>query len=500
MNSKGLIVENLRKSYGPTVALDNVSLTVYPGEVHTILGENGAGKSTLIKIISGVTKPDSGSITVDGQIVSRHRLSPKLMIRKGVATVYQEGGLVPDLSVAQNLCLTRSLSPFTSMGQRNYIAQKILEDHKITNIDPSLPVRKLTLEQRQKIEIIRAVSSNPTALLFDEAFSSLSPPAFSWFINLLEEMKANNVSIVIISHRLEEVKSVSDRITVLRNGRVMGTYPAREVTDEVVVKLMLGYELSALAAKTGEDTLGQPLLKVNGLLAPPKLRPTSFIIREGEIVGVAGLEGQGVAELFKSLYGSQPNSHGTIEIGGKLTRVNSPRMAIQNGIVYIPNDRAQEGLCINLTVAHNMSLPILSSLTRHGWLQASAERKIVSNMLRRLSVSPDDPYIATRSLSGGNQQKVLLGKWLLANTRIFLLYDPTRGVDVGAKREINLLIRELAAKGRAVLFYSTDIQELVNIAHRVLVFYRGTIVEELKGQEITSQKIVAAMTGLKKGE
>lgn len=487
-----LNLRNINKRYGNQIALRDINVAVKAGQTHALLGENGAGKSTMVNVIAGCVRPDSGSVELFGAGV--HWGHPMDAIAGGVATVYQEGSIVPDLKVYDSFLTTRKRKPFLGPTKSARVVKEILESFGVTDVNPESYGRDLGLVQRQKLEIVRALSRKPKVLLLDEAFSALTAKELDWLLALLEVERNKGTTIVVVTHRLDEIRDIYQQFTILRNGEIVGTYQANELDEDARIRLMLGRKLNRMVSSAeGPKERRQEKLSVSGLSAAPKLDKVDLALHESEIVGVAGLDGQGQLQLFNCLYGVEDGVRGTIVINGKPVRIRSPADAVRNGIVYIPPNR-REGLLFEQSVKDNMALSILRRLTSWGLLRSRTEREQVVEMMTRLEVKPFGPELPVKALSGGNQQKVLLGKWLLRDTDIIMLYDPTRGVDVGTKYEINLLIKRLADEGKSVLFYSTDMGELIAVADRIVVFYRGKIVEEIE-KAITQERVLKAMTG-----
>jgi ribose transport system ATP-binding protein len=493
-----LIVSDLRKRYGATVALDDLSLSIDRGRVHALLGENGAGKSTLVKLLSGLTQPDAGSIAVFG--TSTQIDNPKDAHRLGIRTAFQEISLIKDLTVAQNFLLMEE--PVGPSGmireqQRNALVSKQLERLSLDHIDVRAEVRNLDLPTRQKIEIARAISHNPRILLLDEPTSSLSARDVDWLGAIIDRLSRDGTTIIFISHRLQEVRRFCSDLTILRNGRSVGSHAIGAISDDEVIQLMIGRSISAAFPPKPTEPATQieaPALSVRALRSTAGLNGVSFDLWPRRITGLGGLDGMGQRELFLALFGLAELQSGSIAVNGYEVKIGSPADAISEriGISMVPEDRKAEGLFLDLDGRQNISLPSLGHFTRWGFVKHRAEVAAVRSALELVQVVPRALWSLVREFSGGNQQKIVLAKWLLAGSRILLLYDPTRGVDVGTKAEIYHLVRQFADAGGAVLYYSTDIPELVNLCDQVAVIYRGRIAEILKGEEITETKIMAA--------
>ncbi len=495
-----IAVSGITKRFGATVALDNASCEVARGEVHALLGENGAGKSTLVKLLSGLLQPDSGEIRLFGEPVTLTH--PRQCHALGIQTAFQEMTLIKDLTVTQNMLLPyepTGLAGQISRRRAQRVVAETLAALGLSDIDPTAEVRDLDLPVRQKIEIAKAVCRKPRILLLDEPTSALSGADVTWLGGQIARLKAQGVTIVFISHRLPEVRMFCDSLTILRNGTDVGAFRVADISDDEVIRLVIGRSLAATfppKERTVREETKAPLA-VRGLATRGRLRDVSFSLRAGEVLGIAGLQGMGQQELFLALFGMEGISHGTIVVDGREATIAAPTDAVSAsiGISFLPEDRKTEGLFLKLPGRDNVSLPVIERFSRHGLIDVAEEETAVAEVLKRMDVHPRALYRPCSSLSGGNQQKVAIAKWILAESRIWLMFDPTRGVDIGTKHEIYLLIREFARSGGAVLFYSTDVPELVNLCDRVLVMYRGRVVEELEDALITEENIVRAALG-----
>ncbi len=482
---------DLVKAFGGVVALAGASFSVRPGEVHALVGENGAGKSTLIKILGGRIRPDSGSVRIKGLAVDLR--SPEDAHRLGAWTVFQELTLFPGMTVAENLLLRREPRGALGLVQRRRLngeAEGILARLGLDHIDPGELVEDVSLAQRQIVEIVRAVLNAPEMLFLDEPTSSLVEREVEWLFGLVRDLRARGTAIVFTSHRWREIIRIADRITVFRNARQVGTFT--EIGEDEAVALMAGRRVEALYPPLPPKPASDPALAVEHL-AGRGLDDVSLTLGKGEILGVGGLAGHGHRELFFTLFGAMKPSHGTIAIAGRPVRLRNPRDAIRAGlgIALVPEDRKTEGLLLPMSVKVNLTLPILGRLSRLGLIRRREERGRTRDMIAALSVRPPDVARQVGTLSGGNQQKVLIGRWLLAECGIILLYDVTRGVDVATKHEIYQLVGRLAREGRAILFYSSDAEELAHLAHRVIVMREGRIAAELPAP-VTSEEIVSS--------
>ena len=488
-----LLVEGIgvSKSFGGVHAIEEASFAVMGGEVHALVGENGAGKSTLIKILGGRLSPDSGEVRIKGRAIALRGTREARAL--GIETVFQELMLFPGLTVAENLLLGREpRSRFGPIHRRRteQAAEALLASVGITHIDPLALIEDISLAQRQIVEIVRALSRKPDILLLDEPTSSLVEREVAWLFERVRALRDTGAAVVFTSHRWHEVTEIADRITVFRNGRDVGTFT--ELDEDAAVTLMTGQRLGAKFPPLPPMPT-EPAMGVENL-AGARLQGVSFTLRRGEILGVGGLAGQGHRELFFLLFGAERRSGGRISIDGRAARIRSPREAKgpRIGLALVPEDRKTEGLLLGMSVRDNLTLSILDRISRVGLLRGLLERRLAQEMVQGLAVRTAAIGSPVGALSGGNQQKVLLGRWLLTEPRILLLYDVTRGVDVATKFEIYQLVARLAAEGRAILFYSSDAEELARLCHRVLVMREGRIAAELTPPDISAEQIVAA--------
>jgi ribose transport system ATP-binding protein len=472
------------RSFGGVRALVEASFEAVSGEVHALVGENGAGKTTMIKVLCGMVRPDAGTIRFAGEPV--HLAGPQAALARGVGTVFQELTLLPWLTVAENLLLRDPPTGPLGLVRRRALApraEEILTEYGVTGIDARELAANLSLEQRQLVEIVRTVRRKPRVLFLDEPSAALSAHAAAWLYDLVRTLRGQGCCVVFTSHRWREVDELADRVTVFRNGQHVTT--RTDLDEATAVKLMTGRTIDRVypplppppAAGTG------PVLEVQDLTGPA-LHGVSVVLRPGEIVGVGGLAGQGQRELFRTLFGAARATGGRTLVDGRPRRIRRPWEAISAriGIALVPEDRKSEGLLLPMSVRDNLTLAILGRVSRLGLLSAKAERAEVESMVQRLAIRTSRP--ATQevgTLSGGNQQKVLLGRWLLTRARVLLLYDVARGVDVGTKHDMYRLIGELAAEGKAVLLYSSETEEVAHMSHRVLVMRAGRVVAELPG-------------------
>ena len=490
--SAAAAVEGLKlsKSFGGVLALDSASFSARRGEVHALVGENGAGKSTLIKLLGGRLHPDAGEIRIHGRAVEIS--GPERAHALGVWTVFQELTLLPWMTVAENLLIRREPRGRLGLIDRRRMADEaeaILAGLGVRNIDPRALIEDLSLAKRQMVEIVRVIAQKPETILLDEPTSSLGDSEVDWLFGLVRELRAQNRCIIFTSHRWNEITHIADRITIFRNGKDLGTFV--EIDEGQAVSLMTGQRLEAFFPKPPALAEASPMLEARGL-AGPGLAGVSLTLHAHEILGVGGLAGQGHRELFFSLFGAAPRTGGEIVVAGKRARMKSPRDAARLGMALVPEDRKTEGLLLPMSVGVNLTLAVLANISAMGVLRRRRERGLADRMIEALKIRTPDLGNPVGRLSGGNQQKVLLARWLLADSRIILLYDVTRGVDIATKHEIYELMMRLAGEGRAVLFYSSDAEELAHLCHRVLVMREGRIAAELPAPGVTAEDIVSA--------
>ena len=494
-----LRMEDVTKRYGGVTALDDVVFACERHSIHAVLGENGAGKSTLIKIVAGVTWADSGRMILDGRDVAFASSSDTT--RAGIVCIFQELSLMPDLSVADNICVTNPPSRWGQIKQRaqHIRAEELLARVGCEDVNPLSRVRDLPLSRRQMVEIAKALGREPSLLILDEATSALTASDVENVFGILRDLRDRGTAILYISHRMAEIEAIADTCTVFRNGRNIETFSQGTRRAEEVVELMIGREISQVyPAKPVLDQGSEPVLEARNLSWEDRLNDISLSVRAGEIVGLGGLDGQGQRELLLSLFGVLRGVRGGVRLHGRDVVIGSPATAKspENRVAMIPEDRKTEGLMLPMSVRDNLTIAGLGQLVRYGMVDLAEEARRVTSLIERMQIKAEAPGDAVGSLSGGNQQKVVIAKWLMTDARIFLLMDPTRGIDVGTKQEIYALMRRLADSGAALLFYSTDYDELVGMCDRVLILYQGSIVETLERDAITEHNIVAASLNL----
>ena len=497
-----LQLRKVSKSYGGVAALTDVDFAASAASIHAVLGENGAGKSTLIKIVAGVVRPDRGELMFEGR--AAQFATPKEANDIGIVSVFQELSVMPDLTVADNISITSPPRRFGLIDQRaqRRRAEALLARVGCEDLDPRERVGDLPLSRRQMVEIAKALGRNPKLLILDEATSALTAADVDRIYKILHRLRDDGLSMLYISHRMHEIKELADTISVLRNGRHVRTFATGACTDDEIVQLMIGREIeNVYPPKPIRNATSEPRLEVKKLGWTDRLSDVSFTVGKGEIVGLGGLDGQGQRELLLALFGVLRDVSGEIAINGETRRISSPVSATRarNGIALIPEDRKTEGLLLPMSIADNISLSSLASVTDFLVIDRKAEAGKIQSMVEKLKIRLGKVSDAVGTLSGGNQQKVVISKWLLTNAQILLLNDPTRGIDVGTKEEIYRLLRDLADAGTSILLYSTDYDELIGCCDRVLILYSGKIVRELVGSEITETAIVASAFNLPVG-
>ena len=488
----------ISKSFGGVHALENANFSCRAGEIHALLGANGAGKSTLVKILSGVQKADTGEISILGKTVAFS--GPADAVAHGVATVFQELSLFPHLTVAENILIGHE--PTGAFGQidrrrMRTRVRELFEGLGVDHIDPGAMVAGLSLADRQLVEIFKALSRQPKLLILDEGTSALGRKEVQRLFDLLRKLRGSGTSVIFISHRMSEIREFVDRMTVFRNGCHVGTVTASNASNADIVEMMLGQRVEqSFPEKTRLTGSEDVLLETVGLSAGRGLQDISLTLRRGEILGIAGLEGQGQGELLLALFGATRRLSGEVSVRGEATRLGTPWRAKRAGIALIPEDRKTEGLVLPMTVRENITFAVLDTLGRFGFVSPARERRFVEDMMGRLEVKAASMDLPARSLSGGNQQKLVLAKWLETGAEIFLFYDPTRGIDVGTKQAFYELIVGLTREGKGVLVYTTETSELIGLCHRVLIMDDGRVREELVGEAITETNILSASLGV----
>ena len=495
-----LDVSQVSKRFPGVLALDQVRLTVGQAEVHALLGENGAGKSTLIKILSAAHAADEGTVTFDGQVLDP-RDTPLKRQQLGVATIYQEFNLFPELSVAENMYLGREPKRLglIDWGRLRADAQALLDELGLP-LDPQEVVRHLTVAEQQMVEIAKAMTLNARLIIMDEPTAALSSREVDRLHAIIRGLKARGISVIYVSHRLAEVKAMCDRYTVMRDGRWVASGDVAEVEVADMVRLMVGRHVE-FVRRTRSGEPGRVVLKVEKvtprrprIAAPGYLKDICLEVRAGEIVGLAGLVGAGRTDLARLIFGADAIASGSISLDDKPLKLKSPRDAIKAGVMLVPEDRKQQGCFLDHSIRHNLSLPALKPLSAFGqWVDETAERGLVETYRQKLRIKMADQETAIGKLSGGNQQKVLLGRSMALTPRVLIVDEPTRGIDIGAKAEVHQVLSDLAAQGVAIIVISSELAEVMAVADRIVVFREGAVVADLDAEAATEEGLMAYM-------
>ena len=488
-------MQNISKAFSGNQVLKNVRFEIAKGEIHALMGENGAGKSTLMKILTGIYSRDTGEIYVKGNLIQFN--NPKEAEKEGIAVIHQELNILPDLTVCENLFLGREKTygktAFLNTSAMKKEAKSTLLELGL-DIDVDTPARELSVGRQQIIEIAKALSTNAEVIIMDEPTAALTDREITTLFEMILKLKAKGVSFVYISHRMEEIFAICDRITILRDGSYVSTERISETSFEKVVQLMVGRELGDRFPKR-DAVIGEEKLVVTGLSRKGLFENVSFTVHAGEVIGFAGLMGAGRTEVVQTLFGYHQPSAGTIQLDGKNISISNPREAIRQGIGYVSEDRKSEGLITDFTVAENMSLPNLGRLSNNGIMHKAKENSFVGEMIERLRIRTSGGSQKVKSLSGGNQQKVVIAKWLGIEPQILILDEPTRGVDVGAKKEIYSIMNSLAERGVAIILVSSELPEIMGLADRVLVLHEGKLKATIEKQDMTQERIMHYATG-----
>jgi ribose transport system ATP-binding protein len=502
LNHSILEMKAITKRFPGVLALDNVDFSVRRGEVHSLIGQNGAGKSTLVKILAGDYPPTSGEIRIDGIPVTFNH--PRESQTQGVAIVYQELSLLPNLTVAENIFLGREPGNYFIIDNNKILseARKVLAQLGISTIDLNKKVAELPLAQQQLVEIAKALSHEPRILILDEPTAALAPNDADRLFEILTRLKAQDIAIIYITHRLKEIIDHCDMGTVLRNGKLVQTVKINNgMTEDNLIELMIGQEVESyyrFNEAIQQDESLQTLLEVDTLSINDKVRDISFKLNRGEILGVTGLLGAGQNELARSLFGIQPGVSGKIKRNGKQVKISSPKEALNQGICLLTENRKEEGLFLDMTVKENITMPSLSQFVisrRIPFLDNRIEKQAAKSFIDRVNIILRSPEVRVRTLSGGNQQKSILARWLLRDLEILVFIEPTRGIDVGAKSEIYRYLDKLAKDGRAILVVSPELIEILGISDRIIVMHEGKLVQEFQNKDVTEEQLLGAIQG-----
>jgi ribose transport system ATP-binding protein len=487
---KILELKGITKRFPGVTALDHIDLDIFQGEVHVLVGENGAGKSSLIKVLSGIYQPDEGEIYYSGNKYAP--LNPRDAIKAGIRVVYQELNLLPYLSIAENIYFEKlpSRAGVVNFTKLNHDAQAMLDEVGL-KLSPATPVELLGIAQKQLVEIAKALSDESKILILDEPTATLTSKEIILLFEIIKRLKQKGVTIIYISHRLQETFEIGDRITALRNGSKVDTRSINDVTIPEIVKMMVGRDMTSEYPYHEDITMGEEAFRVEELSFKGNPNKVSFSVREGEMLGVAGLVGSGRTETMRAIFGADPKTSGKIYLDGKALNIRQPRDAVDSGICLLTEDRKGQGLVLDMSCSVNISLANLSDVSRSNLVQFKKEDEIAEFFIKELSIRTSSSQKWARFLSGGNQQKLVLAKWLFRNCRVLIFDEPTRGIDVGAKYEIYQLLWKLAENGKVIIVVSSDLPELMGICHRIMVFSNGKIAGEVKRDEFDQEKILS---------
>ncbi|TCL71481.1 sugar ABC transporter ATP-binding protein [Rhizobium sp. BK251] len=492
--------DHIVKRFGGAQALAGVWLAVRRGTVHGLVGQNGAGKSTLIKILAGLHRPDEGLIEIENQ--SYERLTPHLCEELGIHFIHQDRLLVPTFTVGEALFLGRETrfagTPFLNRRAMQKRAEEILANYFGVELPRDALISELSAAERQIVQITRALLHRPKVLVFDEPTAALVRREAEILFRLIRRLRSEGVTIIYISHYLNEIEELCDHVTVLRNGTDVASLPIGETSAKAIASLMIERDIAEMFPKRQVE-LGEEILKVQALSTPNRFEDISFTLRRGEILGITGLLGSGAKDLVRTLFGLEQAASGVIEIKGEAAQPRNPVQAVDRQLALVPEDRRGHGVGLDLSLSENITLSSLARYTRFGFLKRKRERADTDDLIRRLQIKATGRDALVRTLSGGNQQKVAIAKWLSRQSEIYLLDEPTVGVDIGSKVEIYTLIGELAARGAGVILLSSDLPELVGITDRILVFFRGHVIRELVSSKTTTDEVLAASTGASEG-
>ena len=487
-----LRLEHIDKSFAGVHALEDVSFELMPGEIHALIGENGAGKSTLVKVITGVYQPNKGHIFFQGQRTVFHdTLSAH---KHGIAAIYQDLNLFPDLNIAENIFMGHMpVNPKTKAVDWNLMYQRSAEILHLLGValNPKSRVLGLSIAEQQMVEIAKALSVDAKVLLMDEPTSTLTLRETEELFRIARQLRERGTAIIFISHRLEEIFEIADRVSVLRDGHYVGTRAIEQITEDDLIQMMVGRTLSDLFPKKDSD-ITDVVLKVDNLYKEGLFRDISFELHRGEILGLAGLVGARRTEVARAIFGVEPADGGAIQIEGDDVAIQYPKEAMALGVAYLPEDRQQHGLVLPMNLTHNITLPILEQFTKHGWINQEAERETAQEFVHRLEVKATGLWQNAQELSGGNQQKMVLGKWLATQPKILILDEPTHGIDVGTKATIHQLMSHLASQGMAILMISSELPEVIGMSDRILVMHEGRLTGEFQRGEATQENVMAA--------
>ncbi|MFZ2635227.1 MAG: sugar ABC transporter ATP-binding protein [Rectinemataceae bacterium] len=497
MNEPILKIEKVTKSFPGVVALNGIDFDLFPGEVHVLIGENGAGKSTLIKLLSGVYPKNSGRFLIDGKEVALHSVHEAQSL--GITTIYQEMNLIPNLTIAQNIFLGREPKDpkFLKLAVDRKAMEKKSGEILATvglDISPTTPVSMLSIPQQQMVEIAKALSLNARIVIFDEPTATLEDKETQALFRIIRMLQGQGIGIIYISHRLEEIKQIGNRVTVLRDGQLIGTVGVNDTGIEELIRMMVGRELGEQFPRNYHE-VGEVALELEGITQPGVLQDISLKVHRGEIVGMAGLVGSGRTETAQAIFGVQPPRTGRIKIFGKEEKISSPIKASEFGLAFVTEDRKELGLFQKLPVKENIIHAAMRNLFPKGIINLRKEQRVAQDYARKLQIKTHGLNRAVKFLSGGNQQKVVMAKWMATEPQIFILDEPTRGIDVGAKKEIYKLMDSLVAQGCSILMISSELPEILGMSDRIYVMHEGRIAAEYSRQDATQEKILQSAMG-----
>ncbi len=494
-----LEMRNITKTFPGVKAVDNVTFNVRPGTVHALIGENGAGKSTLMKVLAGEHIPDSGEIYFDGNLL--HIQNPRDSLLAGISTVYQELNLVPDMTIAENMFLGREMLDskkiFTDIKAMNEETKGYLASVGLGDFSPKAPLRTLSVSQQQMVEISKGINRGSTLIVLDEPTSAITETEVATLFQLINDLKAKGITFVYISHKLNEIFEISDDITVMRDGTWVDTRPITDMTEDELITMMVGRELTNLFPKM-ETEIGDIAFEAKGLNREGVFEDVSFTVRHGEIIGFSGLMGAGRTEVARAIFGLDPLDSGEMFLEGLPYEGTKPYHAIEKGLVYLPEDRKAIGLVLERPILENLSLASLKMFTKYGLLNMKYEREEAEAAKERYQIKTHSLDVAVKNLSGGNQQKVVIGKWLMRPVNVLIVDEPTRGIDVGAKSEIHRLLSELAGNGMAVIMISSELPEILGMSDRIAVMHEGKLKGIIDRKDASQESIMRLATGGKK--
>lgn len=496
MEKSLLSCEDISKRFPGVMALDHVNFSLRKGEVHALVGENGAGKSTLMNILGGILRPDTGDIWLDGEKVSFR--DPLDSLQHGIGFVHQESNLLPNLTVTENVFLSRELLRKDRSLHKNQMRQEILRTNQRLGykLDPDKRVGDLSLSEQQCVEIMRALLSDPKVLILDEPTAALDKEEVQRLYRIIHQLCDGGVSIIYISHRLDEVMYLADRATVLKDGHIVGTLEKKEIQKDRMISMMVGRVLENIYPDRTNVSYGAEVLKVENLIVPGKAN-VSFSVRAGEIVGFGGLEGHGQRAVLRAIFGDIPYSHGNIRVDGQPLKKRGIASRIKSGIAYVTNDRRGEGLILTMSLRKNTTIAALDKLCGGlGVVRAKSEKTAVDGMVDKMQIKTASVEELVGNLSGGNQQKVMLSRWLMTEPKVLIIDEPTKGVDVGARMSVYRIIHELTQAGIGILMFTSDMMELIGLSDRIMVFYEGEIAAEFDRKDATEEKIMRSASGI----